>query len=127
MDVGDAGGVQRPLGGGPEVEPAVADDVGAEPLAERPRDLVSDLVAARADSRADRRSQLRVSERGDGARDDSREQAAPADVQRRDRRRPAVRAGDRDRQAVGGEDEQGLAGRVRPEPVARLAASRPPA
>src|SRR6476646_7183773 len=42
LDVGDARGVQRALGGGPQVEPAVAEDVGAVPVAERPRDLVSD-------------------------------------------------------------------------------------
>src|SRR6476661_2137610 len=99
VDVGDAGSVQRALGGRPQVEPAPADDVGAVPLAERPGDLVTDLVAAWADPGADRRRQPGASERGDGVRDDSRQEATPADVQRRDRRRPAVRPGDRDRQA----------------------------
>src|SRR5262245_27094966 len=118
--VRDSCGAQGALGGGPEVEPPVPHHLVTVTLAERRGDLLPDLVAARTDPGADRRRERASSERCDSASDDPAQQAAPADVQRRDRGRPAVGAGNRDRQAVGGEDEQRLSGRVGPEPVTRL-------
>ena len=125
VDVLDAGRVQRPLGGAPEVEPAVADDLLAEPRAEgrarpprRPRSSTA-RSPGRSRPRAGRRRA-----RATAVCDDPGEQAAPADVQGGDRRRVAVRARDRDREAVGGEHQQRLPAVVGPEPVARLALAR---
>ena len=122
MDLAHARGAERPLGRAPEVEPAVVHDSRAEPLAERIRHLLPDLVAARPDARADRGGEPAAECRG-AALDDPGEQAPPADVECGDRRPCAVRPCERDRQAVGGEDEQRLAGRIRPEAVAGPAAS----
>src|SRR5207237_3761950 len=91
-----------------------------EALAEGPCDLVADLVAARADPRTDHGDELPSAELGRGRLDDPGKQAAPAHVQRRDRGPLAVRPRKRDRQAVGGEDEERPPRLVGPDAVARL-------
>src|SRR6187399_1064359 len=86
VDVLHACGVERPLGGGPEVEAAVLDDVVPETLAERRSHLLPHLVAARADAGTDD-GRERAAE-GAGARlDDSCQQPTPADVQGGESRR----------------------------------------
>ena len=117
-DLGNAHGVERLLGCAPEVELAVAHDRHTETVAKPGGDVVADLVAARADSGPDHRGEASSVQRGRSRLDDSLEQAAPAHVDGRDRGLLALPAHERDRQAVGREDEQGLAGHVRPEAVA---------
>ena len=105
----------------PEVEQAPVDDIGAEGTRERLSHLRPDLVAARPDRGSDAGASA-AAESVDRTCDDAREQTAPAGVDDGGRRGVAVRADERDRQAVGGEGEDRQVGLVRPEPVARLAA-----
>jgi hypothetical protein len=110
------------LDGAPEVEVPAAQDPVAEALAERLRDLVAHLIAARTDPRPDHRSEGPGAERGGGALHDPAEEPSPADVEGGDRRLPAVPPGQRNRQAVGREDEERLPRRVAPDAVSGLAA-----
>src|SRR5439155_14676624 len=112
FDLLDAGRPQRTLGGGPQVEPAVACDVLPEGLTERHCNLLPHLVAARPDARTDRRGELAGADRPHARSDDPGEQATPAGVQDLDRGPEAVRARNRDRQAVGGEKQHRAAGLV---------------
>ena len=75
----------------------------------------------RSTARSRRRRALPPSGR-DALGGDALEQAPPAGVQDRERRRAAVHARDRDRQAVGDDREQRQAALVGPEPVALLPA-----
>src|SRR5581483_6940331 len=122
VDAHDTGGAQRPLHGGGEVEASLADETEPERCPDGPRDVRVDLVAARADPRADRGGVDHPAERAHPVSDDSSEEAAPADVEERERR-PALEADDRDRQAIGGDDHQRPVPLVRPEAVARLPAA----
>src|SRR4051794_13376946 len=111
----DAGGTQRALGGGPEIEMRVAaNDVLSERLAERPRDLFADLVTARPDARPDRRSDPAGAEHTHARADDPGEEAAPAGVQDADRRTIGVRSRKCDRHAVRRQQQHRATGLVAP-------------
>src|SRR5260370_4957217 len=120
VDLFDTGRAQCALRRRPEVELAVADDVVAEGLAERRRDLVADLVAARPDARSDRGAQVPPTERPDAHADEPCEEAAPARVQDLHRGPRAVRACDGDRETVRGQQQHRAAGLVAPETVAMV-------
>src|SRR5438552_6098460 len=123
LDVLAAGGAERALGRRPQVELSVADDVGAERLAERLRDLLAHLVAARPDGRPDRSGERGAAvQRAHAGGDDAAEQSAPAGMQDPDRRpaSPRGNARERDRQAVGGEEQHRPPRRVAPQTVAVL-------
>jgi hypothetical protein len=114
---------QSLLRGAPEVEAPAADDPVAETLAERFCNVVAHLETARTDSRPDHRGKAGGSEGGGGAFHDPAEEASPPDVKGSDRRLPPVRPGQRDRQAVGRDDQERLPARVAPEAVSGLAAA----
>src|SRR5207237_3184384 len=85
VDPGDAGRAQRPLGGAPEVELAVAQEPKAEGATKRLGHVFTHLVAARADSGADDRGNQTAPEGGDSLRRKALEQAAPTCMQDRER------------------------------------------
>src|SRR4029453_11027066 len=114
----DSCGAQGLLGRVHEIELAPTDDLCAVPLAEGGGDLLADLVAAGPDPGADHGGELAPAELAGGRLDDAAEEAPPADMEGGDRGSAPVRAGERHREAVGGEDEERLAGLVRPDPVA---------
>src|SRR5919198_1924397 len=114
----DAGPPERPLGRAPQVEMAIRQEIR---LVEA-RDLGTDLVAAGPDRRADDRRLRRVAERRHARLDDTLGQAPPAGVEHCEPPRPG-RGRDGDRQAVGRHGEQRQVGLVRPQAVARGAAS----
>src|SRR4051812_43581636 len=104
LDALDPCPAQRALRRGPEVELAA----GREVVVEQRGDLRPDVVAARPDRRPDDRDErvgLVAAQGIDTGLDDALRKPAPAGVQDRERTR-ALRARDRDRQAVGrhGED-----------------------
>ena len=106
---------ERPLGRRPQVEDPVACQVGVE----AGRDLGPDLVAARPDRRPDDRAPS-ARRRAPHAARSTTPSASPRQPAwtTRERRRAAVRRGDRDRQAVGRQREQRQPGLVGPERVA---------
>src|SRR5581483_9835657 len=120
VDVLATGRAERALDRRPEVEPRVADDVGTERLLRRRGDLFPDLVAARADRRADDGGGPAGAERTHALADHAGEQAAPADVEHGDcRTHPRMRPPrDRDRHAVGGDEQHRAAAFVGPQAVA---------
>src|SRR3954468_19929533 len=105
----------------PEIEIAAANCLAAEARAICTGDLVAHLVTARTDSRPDSRGDL-PAEGGDARLDDPREQTDPACVQHRQPGAAAVLPREGDRQAIGGERQQGHAILVGPETVAVAAA-----
>src|SRR5262249_36211196 len=117
VDAVDSRPAQRPLGGRPQIEPAV----GRQVVVEEIRDLDADLVAAGADRGADDGGLGPVSERGHARRDDALGQPAPAGGKHRQAAPPPGR-GDGDRRAVGRHRKQRELRLVRPQPVARRAA-----
>src|SRR4030095_1003583 len=122
LDPCDTGLPQRSFCGLPEVELPAAHDPAAKALAVRGGDFLADLVAAGADRRPDRRGHP-PTERGHAPLDDAGEQPDPPRMQTAARRRGSVLAGERDRQAVGGERQDGQPRLIGPEPVALDAAS----
>src|SRR3954447_18312238 len=113
LDRARARAPQRALGGGPEVEPPVAREVGLEAL----RDLRPDLVAARPDPRSDAGS-VGAADRRNARLDDPFGETAPARLQHRQLRV----VDERDRQAVRRQREHRHRRDVRPEAVAGLSA-----
>src|SRR6185437_5879551 len=113
-DLGRARRLERPPRAPPQVGPAVADDVGAEAGPQALGDVLAHLVAARPGARPDRADDL-ASDRLGARLDDAGLEAAPAGVE--DGQPAAVRTGDGDRDAVGGEQHHGPAAQRRDEAV----------
>src|SRR5438045_3430387 len=101
LDRGHSGAVQALRGCRLEV------DVASDRMADRRVDLLARLVAARPGARPDRGVQLaagtEAAQHRDAALDDAAREPAPAAVEHRH----AVPGAQRDRQAVGNEDERG--------------------
>jgi len=115
VDSGDAEAALDRLG---EVEVPPVEHVVAEAGAEGLGDLLSHLVATRPDSRPDRRDD-RAGDRLYAGFEDSVYEAAPADMEDDEARLPVPSRED-DRKAVGGEQPEGPAGPLRPDPIPLL-------
>src|SRR5262249_16096128 len=128
FDLRDAGLAKLSLGGLPEVEVAALHDPGAEKLAVRLSDLLAHFVAAGPDRGPDRGGD-RPAKCLDGRAENAVQQPDPARMDHADRGHVAVRANEGDRQAVGGERQNGQLRLVSPQavplhaaPLARLCA-----